>query len=1046
MPSTEKIKRMRTIKKITCLLLFQLMLVGWAAAQNIASGIVKDNNGPIVGASITEKGNAANGTASDANGNFRLELKGSSGTVIVSALGFKTRELKAAAGMQVALELDEEKGVEEEIVVVGFGRQRKITLTGAVSMVSGKEIRQNPSASLQNALTGRLPGFFSQQPSGRPGADGANFFIRGIASPNGNNQPLIIVDDIEFSYDQFARLDPNELESVSLLKDASTTAIYGVKGANGVLVVTTQRGKLGKPKVSFRSEASMMQPTRIPKYLDAYESARLYRQAQINDGVPAGSLQFSEADLELYKSGEDPYGHPNINWRKELFKNFSRQVRGNFDVTGGTERVKYFVSLGYLFQDGILKDFGNSQGINSNYFHKRYNYRSNLDIKATKTLDVRLDLYGNIGEVNNPSVGSPFGYNDIFYEYSSFMSLAPFAYPIYNPDGTFGYSQWQRSSGNYNTNNVIGRLTHYGYTRSHENNMNFVAQANQKLDFITKGLSAKAVLTYASNYGYNRNVVRDQFPSFLYNPTNDTYEPRDPNIFRVRRYFVNYSANATSRTLNWQGFLNYDRKFGDNHFYGLFLISQNSKWNQSGNVVYNFIPENFRGYTTRIGYDYADKYLIQFNTAYNGSDRFPEGQRYGLFSALSAGWVISNEPFFADNIQAVNMLKIRSSYGFVGNDKIGNSFSYYYLPTYGNGNGAGNVPYSFGTSHNGFTGVFEGQLANQNITWETERKFDVGLDFGLFNDKLTGSIDVFHNRREDILLTRGTVSAVFGQALPPSNLGIIENKGGEIEIAYRGRIGKDFNFNIKGNYSLAKNKIIYLDDPQAAFPYQDRTGKSLGQIMVYDWIGFYDADKIADNRIAKPNGIVRPGDLQYRDQNNDGVINDFDRAYMGYPNLPNTNIGFQTGFTYKGFGLNLLFQSALNFNVRGVAEAIQAFASNMTNVHLNSWTPELGDNAQYPILSMTPGVSSPGGFPSTFWFLRGDYLRLRSAEMSYELPKRFVDNLKLASIRVYANGNNLLTFSKIDKLYEFDPEINSGTDRVNYPPQRMINFGLNVTF
>lgn len=1037
---------MRTIKKITCLLLFQLMLVGWAAAQNIASGIVKDNNGPIVGASVTEKGNTANGTASDANGNFRLELKGSSGTIIVSALGFKSLELKAAAGMQVVLELDAEKGVEDEVVVVGFGRQKKITLTGSVSTVSGKEIRQNPSASLQNTLSGRLPGFFSQQPSGRPGADGANFFIRGVSSYNNNNQPLIIVDDIEFSYDQFARLDPNEVESVSILKDASTTAIYGIKGANGVLIVTTQRGKVGKPRISFRTEGSLMQPTRIPKYLDAYESARLYRQAQINDGIPAANLQFSDADLELYKSGEDPYGHPNINWRKELFRDFSRQVRGNFDVNGGTERVKYFISMGYLFQDGILKNFGEGQGVNSNYYHKRYNYRSNLDIRATKSLDIRLDLYGNIGEINTPRVGSPFGYNDVFYEYSSFMSLAPFAYPIYNPDGSFGYSQWQRSSGNYNVNNIVGRLSYYGYTRNNENNMNFVSQATQKLDFITKGLSAKGVLTYASNYTYGRNVTRDQFPSFLYNAATDTYEPRDANVFRVRRFFVDYFPNSTLRTLNMQAFLNYDRTFGgDHHVYGLALFNQNSRWAANSNVVYNFIPENFRGYTARLGYDYANKYLFQLNGAYNGSDRFSKDNRYGFFPAASAGWVISEENFFADNIRVINRLKIRTSYGFVGNDKIG-GFSYYYDQTYSNGNGTGGFPYSFGTSHNGFTGISEGRLPNPAITWETERKFDLGLEFGLFNDQVSGTVDVFDNRREDIITNRGTVSAVFGQALPPVNMGIVENKGFEVELAYRGKIGKDFNFNLKGNYSYAKNKIIFQDEPTPLYPYQSFTGNSIGQILVYKWIGFYDADKIADTRVAKPAGVIRPGDLQYEDLNNDGVINDYDRAVTGYPNLPNTNIGFQTGFTYKNFSLNLLFQSAINFNVRGVAEAIQAFGANLTNVHLNSWTPELGDNAQYPILSHTPGISSPGGFPSTFWFIRGDYLRLKTAEIGFEIPKNVTDKLKLAAARVYVNGYNLLTFSKLDRLYEFDPEINSGTDRVNYPPQRMINFGLNVTF
>jgi TonB-linked SusC/RagA family outer membrane protein len=1037
-----------------CFIILLLLFASIAHAQQQIAGAVKDKNGPVIGVSVYEKGFTTNGTATDADGRFKLTLKGKSNTVIFSAIGYVTNEVKVnGAALNVLLEIDA-KGL-GEVVVVGFGKQKKITLTGAVSTVTGKEIRQNPSASLQNTLSGRMPGFYSQQQSGRPGADGAAFYIRGVSSYNGGstNNPLIIVDDIEFTYDQFARLDPNEIESISILKDASTTAIYGVKGANGVLVITTRRGKAGPPQISAHVETSLMQPTRIPNYLNAYQSASLYNQSQINDNNnlaspdPNFKPMFSDEDLELYRNGKDPYGHPDVNWKKMLFRDFSRQTRGNVDITGGTDNVKYFVSVGYLFQDGMLKNYSKGQDVNNNYYHKRYNYRSNLDMKVTKTLDLKIDLYGNIGEVNVPSIGSPWGYNDIFYDYSSFLTLAPFSYPVYNPDGSFGYSKWQRQvagGGNYNTNNIIGRLTYYGYTREFENNMNLVTSATQKLDFITQGLSLKGTVSYASNYKYSRNMTRNSFPSFIYDPATETYEARDANVFRVRRFFMDYLSGSTYRNVNMQGMLNYDRTFGNHHVYGLALANQNTIIQYAGDITYNFVPSNFRGFTGRAGYDFKQKYLFEFNSAYNGSDRFVKGRRFGFFPAVSAGWNISAEPFFKDNIKAVDLLKIRGSYGLVGNDKLDDSFKYYYQQTYSRTNGTGGGT-SFGYSDNSTGGIQEGTLSNNMVTWEKEKKLDLGIDFSLFKGNLTGTLDYFDNNRYDILTTRGTVSAVFGQGLPPVNLGRVNNRGYEVELNYRGNFTKDVSFSVRGTYSFAKNKILFRDEPTPQYSYQAYTGKSIGQIRVYEWIGFYkDKDDIAKS--PKTSTPARPGDLKYKDVNGDGKIDEFDMVVTGFPNLPNTNAGLQLGFNWKGLGLNVLFQGAKNFNVRATAEAIVAFGSNLQEIHLKSWTPELGDNAQYPVLSQNGGVSNPSGYPSTFWFITGDYIRVKTAELSYSLPAKVVKKMRLQDIRVYTNGNNLFTWSRLDKRYEFDPEIQSNKDRSNYPPQRMYNFGLSATF
>ncbi|MDO7849964.1 SusC/RagA family TonB-linked outer membrane protein [Hymenobacter convexus] len=1030
-----------------------------AAAQNrTVQGTVRDAQGPVPGVAVYEKDLTSNGTTTDPEGRYSLAIKGKSGILIFRSVNYKLSEVQVGTRTSVDVKLESADQSLDEVTVVGFGEQKKITQTGSVSQVSGKEIRENPSASLQNTLVGRLPGFFSQQPSGRPGADGAAFFIRGISSYNGNNQPLIIVDDVQYSYDQFQRLDPNEIESLSILKDAATTAIYGVRGANGVVVVTTRRGKDGPPQISARVEFGLTQPTKFTNYLDAAESARLYNQAQINDNefnpVPGFKPRFSDDDLQKFRDGSDPYGHPNVNWRKVLFKDWSQQYRANVDMSGGSQRVKYFVSVGYLYQNGLLNDFGSSAGVNSNYFHQRYNYRSNLDINITKGLDARIDLYGNFGQVNIPRVNTPFSSafnanDDVFYDYSSFPTLAPFAYPIYNPDGSYGYSKWSRDvNSGYNVNNIVGRLTNNGYRRNNENNINGVFSLKQDLGVFAdglKGLNVTGRLAYTSNYGYYRQMTRTDFPSFIYTPatatTPESYEARDPNLYRTRPFALGYSGGSTSRVVNLQAIVNYDRTFGKHHVYGLALYNRNANTAANGDYTYNFIPANFLGYSGRLGYDYDNRYLIQFNAGYNGSDRFSADNRYGLFPAVSAGWNVAEESFFRAAVPAVTYLKLRGSYGLVGNDALGNQFTYYYQQNYGSGSG-----YDFGLNSTGAPGIQEGRLANNDVTWEKEKKLDVAVEFRLFKDQLFGSADFFNNDRYDILTTRGTVSSIFGQSLPPVNLGRVNNRGYELELGYQSPISKDFSWSIKGNYSFAKNKILFQDEPVPQYEYQRFTGNSIGQQRVYVFQGFYSAADIASRDVAKPASGARPGDLKYEDLNGDGVINDFDRKVTGLPNLPNTTYGVNLGARYKGLSVSVLFQGASNFNVSGAAEAIKAFTANLSAVHQNAWTPELGDNAQYPRLTLLPSISDPSSNQSTFWQISGNYVRLKTAQINYDLPTSFMRYLGIPSARIYANGTNLLTWSAVDKLYDFDPEVTLNTSRPLYPPQRLINFGMSVTF
>lgn len=1012
------------------------------------TGLVKDKSGPLPGVSVSEKGNPSNGVSSDVNGRFTLTLK-QSDVIVLSSIGYLKKEVSVAGMSSVVVEMQDDSKSLEEVVVIGYGQKKKVTLTGAVSVVGGKEIRQSPSPSLQNTMAGRLTGFTSQQRGGQPGKDAAAFNIRGVSSYTGNNNPLIVVDDIEFTYNEFASLNANEVESISILKDASTTAIYGIKGANGVVLVTTTRGKAGKPRITFQSEYGLNQPTRLPKQLDAYGAASILREAQINTNNlnpnPSFKPTFSEEDLELFKSGTDPYGHPNNDWKDLLFKEYAPQARANFDINGGTDRVKYFVSVGYLNQGGQLKDYG--VDLDSRYYYKRYNYRSNIDLAVNKGLDVRFDLFGNVGEMNqnNASVDNA---GVMFADLGRAYDTAPYNYPVYNPDGSLGYSVWQRTATGRNKNNLIGRLMYNGYIRNFTNNINLVTSANQKLDFVTKGLSAKLVLSYRNLYGYERSMQRpidgSGFVSYVYAPNTNTYSyGMKEDSYRITTPYMVYNPGSTNRAVTLQGFLNYNRAFGKHHFSGLLLYNINTKTAQNtSDNDYNFIPEKFRGYTGRIGYDYNQRYLFEISGAYNGTDRFYKTRRMGFFPSATAGWNISEEEFFKNNIGFVDRLKLRGSYGLVGVDNTGGVYAYKQSYTSASGTGL------FGlATNNSYSTVTEGSLANNDVGWENEKKLNIGLDFSMFSQKLTGSADWFNNNRYDIISGKGTVSAIFGQGLPLFNLGKTNNKGYEIELGYQDKAGRNWQYSVKGTWSVAKNKIVFRDEAQTLYPWQASTGQAIGAVMKYSWTGeYYTEAELADPSVPKPTIGGRPGDFKYKDLNADGVIDGYDRSYFGYTNLPNTVYGLTLGLSYKNLNFTVLFQGAANVVASAQGAVIHHVTTNAMPIHQEHWTPERGNSAKYPQLYTSAMDQSPRDYYSDFWAIPADYLRLKTAELSYSFGAKFLSKTHLKGLRVYTNGYNLLTWTKLDKLYDLDPELTESSDSLPYPPTRIMNFGVNITF
>ncbi|WP_233876425.1 TonB-dependent receptor [Dyadobacter sp. CY323] len=1027
-----------------------------SVAQNRqVTGTVADAAGPTPGITVQEKDLLSNGAVTDGTGKFEITLQGRSNILLISGVGYTTQEVAVGTRTRVEVLIESSETSLNEVVVVGFGTQRKVDVVGSVSSISRADIQQTPSASIQNALAGKLPGFYTQQRSGQPGADGADFVIRGVSTFNGNVRPLVLVDDIEFNYDDFSNIDPNEIQSISVLKDAGSTAVYGIKGANGVILVTTRRGKTGAPKINFRTDFGIQRPTHIPKVLGSADMAILRNEALKNDAFISGGTyvpDFTEEDIELFRNGTDPYGHPNIDWYKTLFKKSAPMTTNNIDLSGGTEVVKYFVSLGYQSQSGLLRDF-KSDDVDNNYRFNRYNFRSNLDIKATRTLSFKLDVSGNYTLTNQPQVGnSPFG------EIYNYEALTPFVYPVYNPNGSYGFTDPLRPAP---SNNIVGRIERGGYDRDRQNLLNLNLSAVQNLEFITPGLQAQVTVSVANSNSSRRSLSVANFPSFFYNSKTEEYTPRNANIYRIDPYAATYSGGHPRRQSGLQATLNYNRSFGSHNFGGLVVLNQYSKLDSTRVAVdptrvSNYIPTNSRGIIGRVDYNFKNRYIVQFSGAYNGSDRFAEGRRFGFFPAVSAGWVISEEGFFKDQLPLVSLFKIRGSYGITGSDDLGD-FKNSYEEVYGRG-GAG----SFGESNVSTPSIVPGSLANDQVTWEKERKLDYAVEFGLWGDRVSGSANFFNNRRYDILSRRRTVPSYFGipdAQLPPLNLGIVSNAGYELELGYRGKVGRDFGFNIKANYSYAKNKIIEIDEVRQVFPWKTQTGRSIGEQQGFIWDGFYSEAEARDPSVPKyigsttaawGEGTTLPGFLKYRDLDADGVITDNDRGYFGTTNLPNTTIGLSAGFNYKNFSFNVLLQSALNSDVQIGYSFSVPFKGNLQDIHLDRWTPETANTATFPsLVSNFHGTYMTTASNSSFWAISGNYLRVRSIELGYALPDEWTRVVKLQGVRVFASGYNLFSWSKSFQRYGVDPEVlrqsGDASSSISYPAQAIIKLGLNVS-
>ena len=675
----------KEIQIIIYLIILPVLLFGQAPT----TGIVKNNSGPLAGVTVQERGGST--VQTDENGKFSIVLRGSQ-TLQFSMVGYANQEKKVSIGDDIEIILASNSQDINEVVVVGFGTTKKLTNTGAVSSIKGVDIRQVPTSSVQNALTGRLPGFVSVQRSGQPGRDASDFYIRGVSSLNPDgNQPLIIVDDIEYTYDQLSQINVNEIESISILKDASTTAVFGTKGANGVLVVKTRRGASGRPKINARIESGLQSPVTKLKFLDAYQSALLWNEAISNTEGDNTNLPFSEEDLNHFKSGDDLYGHPDVNWYEAIFKPRSFQYNTNVDISGGSESIKYFVTGGAFSQDGNLYDFVNEgDQVNTNYYFRRFNLRSNLDVQATKTLKLRMDFRANFNRINSPRAGNIVG------EVFNFNKIRPWSAPFLNPDGSYAYAGDTQEL----LPTINARLATSGYNLDRRNDINIHFGGTQELNALLDGLSFSTRVAYASIESNGREQGRDNIPVFKYFPQSDTYQLKGGAPYVLDNYTLRaYQGDYNSR-VNVQANFSYARSFGDHSVNSLLLYNRES-YKTKGDKKTNWIPQNFEGFTFRTGYDYKEKYLVDLTVAYNGSDRFQADKRYGLFPAASVGYNLAKEDFFKDKFAFVDLFKLRASYGIVGSDKVAGD-RYLFQQVYNEGGG-----YSFGETHQGAGTIFE---------------------------------------------------------------------------------------------------------------------------------------------------------------------------------------------------------------------------------------------------------------------------------------------------------------------------------------------------
>lgn len=1000
------------------------------------TGVVRDDMGPIAGANVFIKG-TTKGVTTDFDGNFTLEVP--EGKILVfSFIGCIEQEVLYKGQKTLNIKLEEDVQTLEEVQVIAYGTAKKVTITGSMSSLNTDELLKTPASSMANALTGKVTGLSAVQSTGQPGADDPSIYVRGVGSLNpGQSKPLMLVDGVERS---FFQLDPNEVEDVTILKDASATAVFGVRGANGVIIVTTKRGKEGPARINFSTSIAVQQPTRMPKFSNSFDYATQYNSAQLRDGVSADALAFSQESLDAFRTHSNPIAYPDIDWVDMLVKNQALQSQHNLTISGGTKKIRYFTSLGVFTQDGLFKSF--EKDYNSNFRYNRYNYRVNLDIDVTKTTSMKINLGGRVNNKRSPNYegGSniTFLFRDIYWATPFSGSgiidgrrVLPDSKKIANLPGEVRDALYPYYGNGYNTNDG--------------NTLSFDFVLEQKLDVITKGL--KAHFKGAYNSGVNQFKIRKgSLPSYEAIVSDNGEINYRKNGDRVELGY----EESIGKTRNWytEAALNYKRSFGKHNVTGLVMYNQSMKYYQGGG--FNGIPRSYIGLVGRATYNYNTRYLVDANIGYNGSENFAPGKRFGVFPAASLGWIVSEEKFMSALKPTLSYLKLRASYGKVGSDQSADGARFLYLPDVYKAKDGG---YNFGTNVSTFIpGASEGKKGNPDVTWETAAKQNYGVDIHFFDSKLKLNFDYFIEKRKNILTSRQVDPGYLAVKLPIANIGKVNNKGYELNIQWRDNIGK-VGYYVGFNMSYAKNKIIFMDEINYPYDYMKKTGKPVGQMFGYKNDGFFSQEDVEiyaqeKGKTIPDHGagfVPKPGDVKYKDLNGDGKIDSYDRAAIGKPMYPLLSGGLNLGLNYKGFDFSVTLSGAAKtsrmlYDIFREPFGATNARSLMQYMIDDAWTPEKGNSATAPAISFTSKQNNYAD--SDLWIRDASYIRVKNIELGYNFPAKWLKPAHVRNLRVYVSGYNLFTF---DKIKIVDPESNP-TNTSMYPVVRVFNLGVKLGF
>lgn len=1011
-------------RQITLLLCFCLTVPLIAQQSNSikVSGVVSDETGPLPGVSVTVKG-TSQGTATNVDGLFILNVNRNA-TLVFSSIGYATQEIKITNQTNLNVKLVDDAKKLDDVVVVGYGTQRKISTIGAQSSVKAITELKQPVANMTNSIAGRIAGVVAVQRSAEPGSDNSDIWIRGISTFS-NSTPLILVDGVER---EFNNIDPEDIESFSILKDASATAVYGVKGANGVVLITTKQGTKGKPKIRMEYLKGFTRFTKVPEFADGVTYMQMANEALTTRGY---APKYSQDAINKTYTQEDPYLYPNVNWMDEIFNDFGQNQKVNMSVNGGSEFAQFYVSFGMYDEQGLYKT-NDLEQYNAKISYTRYNFATNLKMQITKSTELTLGVKGYVSDKSAPSTSA----GDLF---QFVMRAYPVAYPVTYPNGELAQI-W----GGGDMRNPYGLLTRRGYHQTTQFQTYSDIRLNQNLEFITKGLSFKTLFSFDA---FSRNINKRENGS----PTNYLASGRDPETGELMLVnqggsdVLGYSVSAAAtRQYYFESSLNYERKFEEHRTGALLLYNQTDYNNNTAGDLVGSLPYRSLGVAGRVTYSYADRYMFEANFGYNGAENFAPGKRFGFFPSAGLGWVASSEEFFKPIEPYVQFLKFRFSHGMAGNSKLNQSRRFAYLATVNTNSGG----YTYGnTRQNGISG-YEIQDYAADVTWETSTKSNLGVDFNLLKNKLAIQVDLFSDRRENIFLNRRAVPDFVGlQNNLLGNLGIVDNKGYEITADWNHKIG-EVTIGLRGNYTFNRSTIVEDDTPYKPYPWMNSRGLPVNYRMGYISEGLFTQEQIDDPNIARPtSGVYQAGDVRFRDLNDDGIIDENDRTRIGFNSVPEIMYGFGVTAAWKGFNFGAFFQGAGNveFMINGTDFIPFEQGSARGNVYSNimdRWNEaNPNPNAVWPRLSYGTGINDNYA-SSTFWLRDGSYIRLKTLDFGYNIPNKLTKKLGINNSRIYFLGYNLLTFTNFDM---WDVELGSGNGS-NYPNISTYSVGFNFQF